>query len=45
MQLTNWYTYVTLFCFLITAGFWVIRLNKVRLMHLQSETFGQAAGI
>mmetsp|Transcript_29842 Transcript_29842/g.65998 ORF Transcript_29842/g.65998 Transcript_29842/m.65998 type:complete len:724 (-) Transcript_29842:358-2529(-) len=27
-QLGNWYTWVTLICFLISAGFWVTRLNK-----------------
>ncbi|KAJ9529764.1 hypothetical protein QJQ45_014535 [Haematococcus lacustris] len=28
-QLDNWYTWVTLLCFILAAGFWVTRLNKV----------------
>ncbi|GAX78098.1 hypothetical protein CEUSTIGMA_g5540.t1 [Chlamydomonas eustigma] len=27
-QFNNWYTWVTLICFFISAGFWVTRLNK-----------------
>eukprot|EP00798_Chlamydomonas_sp_ICE-L_P030364 gene30364-35369_t len=27
-QLGNWYTWFTLFCFILTAGFWMTRLNK-----------------
>ncbi|KAG1678004.1 hypothetical protein FOA52_000799 [Chlamydomonas sp. UWO 241] len=27
-QLGNWYTWVTLLCFIIAAGFWTVRLNK-----------------
>ena len=29
-QFGNWYTWVTIICFLTTAGFWVTRLNKVQ---------------
>jgi hypothetical protein len=25
----NWYTWVTILCFLTSAGFWITRLNRV----------------